>query len=146
MYETGCRPQEARHVEPRHLNATLRRFEIPPGEAKGRKRTRVIRLSEQAWAIVQARVPGCRAKVFENQDGNPWTVHSVNCRFQRLRRRAGLRHFAYALRHGFATRKLVEGHDHLTVAELLGHANGQMLATVYQHLNQHDDHLRKALN
>ena len=64
----------------------------------------------------------------------------------KLARKLGVKHFAYAFRHGFATRKLIEGHDHLTVAELLGHTNGTLLATVYQHLGQHDERLRKALD
>ena len=85
------------------------------------------------------------AKVFENADGNPWTADAVNCRFQRLKRTHRLAEFAYALRHGFCQRKLEAGVDHLTVAELMGHANGAMVATVYSHLGQADDHLRKAL-
>lgn len=144
-WETGCRPQEARQLEPRHLVEKFRRFDIPPAEAKGKKRWRVIRLNDAAWQIVQKRLASCNTKVFENEDGNPWTVDSVNCRFQRLKRSRGLAAFAYALRHGFCQRKLEEGHDHLTVAELMGHANGAMVATVYSHMNRADDHLRKAL-
>ena len=41
--------------------------------------------------------------------------------------------------------RCIAGHDHLTVAELLGHADGTMLAKVYAHLDQADEHLRKAL-
>src|SRR5262249_3646047 len=42
LWETGCRPQEARHIEPRHFNRAFARFDIPPQEAKGKKRWRVI--------------------------------------------------------------------------------------------------------
>ena len=35
--------------------------------------------------------------------------------------------------------------NHLSVAEILGHANGQMVATTYQHLNKAEEHLRRAL-
>jgi integrase len=69
----------------------------------------------------------------------------MNCRFCRLKKHTGVKHFAYAWRHGFANRKLLEGHDYLTVAELLGHSDGTMLAKVYAHLDQADEHLRKAL-
>ena len=48
-------------------------------------------------------------------------------------------------RHGFATRMLESGADHLTVAELMGHADGSMLAKVYQHLDKADAHLRTVL-
>jgi hypothetical protein len=33
----------------------------------------------------------------------------------------------------------------LTVASLLGHRDGTMLAKVYSHLDRHDAHLKKAL-
>ena len=35
--------------------------------------------------------------------------------------------------------------DHLTVAELMGHVTGQMVATTYSHMNKADNHLREAL-
>ena len=53
--------------------------------------------------------------------------------------------FAYALRHGFGTRKLIQGHDHLTIAALMGHTDGSMLAKIYSHLDQNDAHLKRAL-
>jgi integrase len=84
--------------------------------------------------------------VFVNRDGNPWTAYSMSCRFARLKKSLGVKFCGTAFRHGFATRKLVEGHDHLSVAELLGHSNGRMLAETYQHLADHDTHLRKVLN
>jgi hypothetical protein len=40
-YEAGCRPQEARLIEARHLKLDHHRIEIPPEEAKGKKRWRV---------------------------------------------------------------------------------------------------------
>jgi site-specific recombinase XerD len=119
---------------------------FPPDEAKGKKRWRIIRLNQRAADILQRRMEGRSAgKVFLNAAGRPWTAFAINCRFCRLQKHTGIKHFAYAWRHGFATRKLIEGHDHLTVAELLGHADGTMLAKVYAHLSQHDEHLRKAL-
>ena len=57
----------------------------------------------------------------------------------------GLGEAMHVARHGFATRKLVQGHDHLTVAELMGHRDGTMLAKVYGHLDRNTDHLKKAL-
>jgi integrase len=39
----------------------------------------------------------------------------------------------------------VQGHDHLTVATLLGHRDGTMLAKVYSHLDRNTDHLKRAL-
>jgi site-specific recombinase XerD len=71
-------------------------------------------------------------------------MRSVN-RFHRISQKTGKKMFCYAARHGFATRKLVQGHDCLTVATLLGHADGSMLAKVYQHLDKNGEFLKKAL-
>lgn len=194
-YEAGCRPQEARALEARHLKPDRQRAEIPPEEAKGKRRWRVIYLSEAAAAIV-TRLAGERptGPLFRNADGNPWTAQAVVCRFQRLlvklagaeeelprlprfeprrytdpaelaaaraahraklvevrkRRaklaRAGDRRFAlYDLRHCFASRKLKEGHDPITVAALLGHKDGTMLCRHYEGISTDGDHLRSAV-
>jgi integrase len=145
-WECGCRPQEARHIEPRHLRLDAGRIEIPPAEAKGRKRCRVIYLTERAIAVIRRRVRDrTSGKVFLNADGNPWTADAINNRFRRLKDHLGVKHFAYAFRHSFANRLLTSKVDHLTVAELLGHVDGRTLATTYQHLAQEEGHLKEAL-
>ncbi len=61
--------------------------------------------------------------------------------------RQGERRFAmYDIRHCFATRKLKEGHDPITVATLLGHKDTAMLARHYQELTNDSDHLAEAAN
>jgi integrase len=145
-WETGCRPFEARTMEVRHLHLDRLCVLFPPDEAKGKKRWRVIRLTPAAADSLNRLTAGrSEGFVFLNADGNPWTAYAMNCRFCRLTKHTRVKHFAYAWRHGFATRNLVEGHNHLTVAELLGHSDGTMLARVYAHLDQADEHLRKAL-
>jgi integrase len=146
-WESGIRPQEGRAIEIRHVDLAHKRIAFPPNEAKGKKRWRVIRLTDAAVDTVRRRISGRKeGRVFLNVDGNPWKNYAICNRFTRLKKKLGKRFAMYDLRHSFATRKLTEGADHLTVAELLGHANGQMLATVYQHLNKHEDHLMRALN
>jgi integrase/recombinase XerC len=144
-WETGCRPQEARHIEPLHVHLDKAVIAIPPPEAKGKKKWRLIRLEGRSLELVRNRLVETTGKLFSNADGNPWTSSAVNCRFGRLKAKLGVRYSAYLFRHGFATRLLVKGVDHLTVAELLGHSDGTMLAKVYQHLDQSDSHLREAL-
>ncbi len=46
-----------------------------------------------------------------------------------------------AARHGFATRKLIQGKGSLTISQLMGHANGSMLARVYGNLDKNVDFL-----
>jgi len=145
-WESGCRPFEARTIEPKHVILDRRCVLFPPPEAKGKKRWRIIRMTPRAMEVLVRQMGGRSSGiVFLNADGRPWTPYAMNCRFCRLKKHTGIKHFAYAFRHGFANRKLVEGHDFLTVAESMGHNDGNMLAKVYAHLDQHDEHLRKAL-
>jgi integrase len=57
--------------------------------------------------------------------------YAVNGRSCRLKAKLGIKHFAYALSHGFATRMLQRGVDHLTAAELMGHSDGSTLARFF---------------
>jgi integrase len=84
-------------------------------------------------------------KVFRNRRGKPWTKYALCNRIYRRSRVAGVKKTAYDMRHGFATRKLVQGRDHLTIVELMGHRAGTMLAKVYAHLDRNDAHLKRAL-
>lgn len=144
-WEAGCRPQEARLIEPRHVNLAAARIEYPPSEAKGRRRWRVIRLNDAALDIVKRNLDEGKPRLFLNTDGNPWKAQAIVCRFQRLKAKMGKGFAAYDLRHGFAQKMLEAGNDHLTVAELMGHSNGQMIALVYSHMNRAEDHLQAAL-
>jgi integrase len=132
---------EARHV---HLDRSCVAF--PPEEAKGKRRWRVIFLTARAAEIV-ARLAKLRPEgpVFRNEDGKPWHRNAVSCRFQRLKKHLGVKFALYDLRHGFATRMLTGGADTLTVAALMGHADGKTLAQHYAHLDRHADFLRGEL-
>jgi site-specific recombinase XerD len=77
--------------------------------------------------------------------GRPWTRRAVCNRMHSVSRATGKGLAMYDARHGFATRELVQGHDHLTVAELMGHRDGSMLAKVYAHLDRDDAHLKRAM-
>jgi integrase len=138
-WTTGCRPQEARHIELRHVHIDKALIAIPPAEAKGRKKWRLIRLEGRSLEIVKERTN--EGKLFTNRDGRPWTSFALNCRFHRLKEKLGERFSPYLFRHGFTQRLLVSGVDHLTVAALLGHADGTMVSKVYSHMDQADEQL-----
>jgi integrase len=145
-WESGCRPQEVKRIEARHVDLAARKVVFPPNEAKGKKRMRVIYLTPRAEEIIRRRLRK-DGILFRNEDDRPWTNQAVSLRFSRLRKHVGGVKFAcYSIRHGFGTRKLVEGHDAITIAQIMGHRDARMLSTVYQHLDQNEDHLRKALN
>lgn len=203
-WETGCRVQEVRLIEARHLRLDRGRVELPPPEAKGRKRWRFIYLTPRAEEIVRALAAVHRTGVvFRNADGKPWDAQNFNNRFCRLQHRLGReelkrRGFALdparvsefaatlrpektvagrtvpksaaellrearkkltaaaaknlgtkyaltAIRHSYATRLLEAGVDHITVAALMGHVDGTMLARVYSHVGERSDFLREQL-
>ena len=145
-WETGVRPQEVTRAEARHVDLAGLLVVFPPKEAKGKKRVRRILLTEAAAAILKPLMEAHPdGPLFRNRDGRPWTRYAINCRFVRLKEKLGVKFANYSFRHGFAQRMLEAGNDHLTVSELLGHANGQMLSTVYSHMNKADRHLRDAL-
>lgn len=146
VWHTGCRPQEARHIEARHVRLDRECVVLPKEEAKGKRYPRVIYLHGPALEIVQRLLPArSEGKLFRNARGTAWNKYSICNRMDRLSARIGKRLAMYDARHGFATRKLVQGHDHLTVAELMGHRDGTMLARVYGHLDRNVGHLKKAL-
>ncbi len=147
LWHSGCRPQEARHIEPRHVQLDQERIVIPKDEAKGKRYPRVIYLHGPALEIV-TRLMAVRAegKLFRNTRGCAWTKYAVCNRMYRLSRATGRKMAMYDARHGFATRKLVQGHDFTsTIAELMGHRDGTMISQVYGHLDRQSDHLKKAL-
>jgi hypothetical protein len=62
-----------------------------------------------------------------------------------LSRQYGKGFAAYDIRDGFCQRMLESGLNHLAVAEIMGHSNGQMVASVYSHMNRANEHLKEAL-
>lgn len=146
MWLVGCRPQEARHIEPRHVHLDRGCIIIPKEEAKGKRKARIIHLQGESLEIVQRRMAiVTEGKLFRNTRGDAWTKFAVCNRMHRLSLLTGKKMAAYDTRHGFATRKLLQGHDHLIVAAIMGHTNGSMLATVYSHVDKDEAHLKRAL-
>ncbi len=84
--------------------------------------------------------------LFINSRGEPWSRNAIRQRMMRLRKKLGLPAGtnAYAYRHGFTTRALLNGTDIATVAELLGHSDVRMVSDHYGHLDKQHAHLRAA--
>jgi integrase len=134
-WEAGVRPQESKAIEARYLDPTKACCIIPAGEVKGKRRTRVVYLTEKALAILKRlakKYPN--GKVFRNRRGNEWTADAVRCRFKRLEAKVGKRYCQYMFRHTWITRKLIAGVDSHVVAKLAGHTDTKMLDRVYSHI------------
>jgi integrase len=145
-WHSGCRPQEARHIEPRHVHLASECVIFGKEEAKGKKRPRIIMLHGPALEIVTRlmakRTPG---KLFLNKRGKPWKNYAVCNRMARLAKKTGRKLALYDARHGFTQKLLESGANHMAVAEILGHSNGQMVSTTYSHMNKATEHLKEAL-
>ncbi|HWB08625.1 MAG TPA: tyrosine-type recombinase/integrase [Pirellulales bacterium] len=142
LKETGCRPQEARIVEARHVDRERRQWILERQNSKGKKVRRVVRLNDAAWAITQRLLMKWpEGALFRTTEGQPWRKESINSRFYRLRQKLGFRVFAYSFRHTWATNAIKAGVDITSIAILLGHRDASMLLKVYSHLIQDESHL-----
>lgn len=144
MWEVGCRPMEARKVEAKHIDLKAGIVVFPASEAKGERRERVIYLTEKAQEICKRR---CQlfpqGPIMRNTRGRAWTKDSINCRFQRLKKKMGKRVFAYAIRHTYGTQGLVNGVDSVTLSHLMGHSDVSTLARNYAHLSLNGQFLKE---
>jgi integrase len=146
MRETGCRPKEIRDVEARHFDKDARCWTFPREEAKGKREPRVVLLNDRAFEICQRRaLKYPSGPLFRNEDGNPWTKDALVCRCKRLTKKLGFHVCPYAIRHTFATDAIIRGVDLVTIAQLMGHRDLEMLQRIYQHVKKRGDHLREAL-
>jgi integrase len=153
LRQTGCRPQEARLIEARHLDRKKRCLTFESEESKGDNDERaadrrVVPLSDSAFAIcakLAIRYP--EGPILRNEDSNAWTTRAIGKRFERLSRKLKFEPAvsAYVLRHTFATEALENGVDPVTVATIMGHKDLTQLMKTYQHLKKKGEYLRKAV-
>lgn len=147
LEHTGCRVQEIRAVESRHVLRDSKGLPIAwvfgADEHKtGKKRSlpRVIPLSGSAATITDQL---CKAHpegpLFRNRDGNPWTSNAIRCRFRRRREnKANKGKFPKRLRgthyrHTLATDLSGENVNLDLIRQLTGHADLSMLLETYLH-------------
>jgi integrase/recombinase XerC len=146
VWHTGCRPQEVRHIEPRHVDLEGERIVFPAQESKGKRTKRIIYIQGEALEIIRRLIAErAEGKLFRNKRGMPWTKYALCNRFWRLSQATERKLCCYSARHGFAQRKLVQGIDHLSLAAVMGHRDGSMLARVYAHLDKDEDHLKRVM-
>jgi integrase len=145
-WETGARPNELFIVEASHVDREHARWVFPVVLSKGRRNQRVVYLPDKALTITLRRmVKFPDGPLFRNAHGKPWCASAVKCRFQRLKKKLGVRYSLYAFRHAFVTRALTAANlDAVTVSVLAGHRDTSMISRHYAHLTQRPDYLREA--
>jgi integrase len=145
-WETGCRPQEIWRVEKRHLDVPRKRWVFPIQESKGKRKIRIVYLTDLALGICQRlALKHPSGSLFRNSDGVPWTRFAVSLVFGRMVKHLGKKYALVDFRHTFVQRSLKASVDPVTLSFLLGHADTSMLAKTYAHLDQDVAHLREAL-
>jgi integrase len=84
-WETGARPQEIIRVEARHVDLANGRWLFPIEESKGKKRPRIVYLSEPALHVTRMLVlRHPTGPLFVTKDGTPWNKQSLACAFGRI--------------------------------------------------------------
>jgi integrase len=131
MIDTGMRPEEVSRIERKNVFIAQGYPFIPFGKTKAAKRK--IPLTSRVKTILESRLKNLKNKyVFATEKiGKPITTlktaHATAIRLSKVQ------HFRlYDLRHTFATRFIEFGGDLVTLQNLLGHSNIQMV-TRYAH-------------
>jgi integrase len=137
LRDTGCRPQEARAIEARHLQGGMIVF--PKAESKGKEFQRVIHLSNRVQTLLEGMAVRYPKGPLLRRKGTPWSAQALCNRCKKL----GFK--PYAIRHTFATDAIIRHIDLQTIATLMGHKNINTLLRVYQHIRRCDNHLQESL-
>jgi len=148
---TGCRPQEVRRIEARHLflDHDPPFWTLEPELVKGGREARVTPLVAPVLEIVQ-RLNRPDGPIFRTKRGTPWSrasLHSACYRLQKKLQDKGIniRVTAYTLRHTFRNHAAVHGAEDAAVATIMGHKGTQMGKTAYNHLALYKEHLMQVM-
>lgn len=148
---TGCRPSTLRKIEASHYNPPLKVWDceaIYRGRISKKKVVRRVWLSPDMVKMVERlNQEWPEGPIFRTDNGKPFPVDSNQLIMFKLRHR--LKRLGkplpdgitlYGLRHGFATKFIVEHPDKLEyLRELLGHRDLTMILRHYGHLiDQHE--------
>jgi integrase len=130
LLDTGARPGEVRS-----LSASQIDWETKTARVIGKTGERTISLTDRALAtFVRLTDVHPIGPILRNSFGGPWKPSAVIGRFRRINRRAGTHVFPYHFRHAFGPRARKAGVDSIIIARQLGHANLNMQATRYAHV------------
>ena len=147
LWETGCRPKEARTLK--WDNVLEDRWVLPQHKTvRTSGKPRIVYLTHPMRKLMAVlRRASTSEYVYLNGDSKPWTVNAVRQRIMRLKEKLGLAKdvCAYLVRHAFGTRSILRGNDVLTTSVLTGHSSANMVSSVYVHLANEQKHLLSAV-
>jgi integrase len=137
MLETGCRVAEVRILTRIDYDAKNNRFVLYREDSKGKRRKRVIFLSQKAKTLIGHWLHHFpTGPLFRNTHGTPWTAQNIGKTFDAAGKKIGLNFkvCGTVLRHSYTYNRLLAGQDVATVSKLLGHSTTDMVMTVYGHM------------
>lgn len=145
LLRTGLRPAEARSIRWRDVDGSRRLVHVwqsveagtdEVGEPKSAAGTRYVPIPADLAARLEKGRGDPFGLVFPRGDGEMMTVDDFRTWWQRFRQTAGLTApdlTAYCLRHTYCTDLQLAGVDVGTAKYLMGHADIQVTASIYQH-------------
>jgi integrase len=131
MVDTGMRPEEVSRIERKNVYIAQGYLFIPFGKTKTAKRK--IPLTSRVSDILEKRMKNLADKYLFATDTTGKPITTLKTAHAGAIARSKIQHFRlYDLRHTFATRFIEYGGDIVTLQNLLGHSNIQMV-TRYAH-------------
>jgi site-specific recombinase XerD len=146
LRHTGCRPEEARVLTAAEFNQRDRCWDLPVRFTAKTTKARAVPLNDRAFEICERRAERFpKGPIFRNIRNDPWRKNALVDRCRRLRTKIDFYVSPYTIRHTFATDAIIRGVDLITIAEIMGHADLEMLQSIYQHVSQRSDHIRRGM-
>jgi len=131
MVDTGMRPEEVARIERKNVYIAQGYLFIPFGKTKTAKRK--IPLTSRVSDILEKRMKNLDVNYLFATDSTGKPITTLKTAHAGAIERSKVQHFRlYDLRHTFATRFIEYGGDIVTLQNLLGHSNIQMV-TRYAH-------------
>ncbi len=131
MVDTGMRPEEVFRIERKNVFISQGYLFIPFGKTKTAKRK--IPLTSRVSEILEKRMKNMKYKHLFVTESTGEPITTLKTAHAGAISRSEVQHFRlYDLRHTFATRFIEYGGDIVTLQNLLGHSNIQMV-TRYAH-------------
>ncbi|MGO9111773.1 MAG: tyrosine-type recombinase/integrase [Thermoguttaceae bacterium] len=133
---TGCRPQEVRQIEARHLFLDQKppfwtlELELVKGGQEARITPLVGPMPDLVKRLAEQYPEG---SIFRNREGNPWTGAALHSACYRLMKKTGLRIGTYTPRHTFRNHAGANHAEDAAVATVMGHKDTRMGRTAYNH-------------